>query len=161
MDVMIAPELPQATWPTDTDILFPSGSNRLALRNQRPLLRVVIQDAIEHVRAELLCQNAFPDPALTLETIRTCLRTAASRYPGAASIHRRLMGDEEYMMKITPLVSSPLVETMLLTLLIATRSDSTFPKRSQRAVCCYRRSRFFGHQPGSNQISRFNATIKV
>lgn len=118
----------EPTWPADTELQFIPGSVKITLTAQRPLVRVVIQDAMELVHADMLFNCAFPDPAVTLVAIKTSLLTAASRYPGAVSIYRRLMCDEWYIEKITPLVSSPTINVALLTLLIATCPDAAFPK---------------------------------
>jgi hypothetical protein len=115
-------------WPADTELQFIPGSNKLSLTTQRPLIRVIIQDAMELVRADMLFNQAFPDPAVALVAIRTSLITAASSYPNAVSIHRRLLCDEWYIEKIIPLVSSLMINVALLTLLIATCSDAAFPK---------------------------------
>ena len=40
----------ESGWPSDTDILFLPGTMKVMLTVQRPLIRLVIQDAIEHVR---------------------------------------------------------------------------------------------------------------
>jgi hypothetical protein len=110
-DPPLAPEVPEVfSWPADTDILFTPGSNKITLMNQRPMLRVVVQDAMDLVRASLLCTYAFPDPSVARATIREALVVAAAFYPGASVIHRRLIFDEEYKAAITPLVSRPILE---------------------------------------------------
>jgi hypothetical protein len=101
-------------WPEHTDIIFPPGSQKVTLMNQRPLLRVVIQNAMELVRVNLLFDYAFPDPAVSLITVKMSLLTSSSEYPGAADIHRRLLFDEEYMARIIPLVSFLHVEIIIL-----------------------------------------------
>jgi hypothetical protein len=95
----------ESSWPVSTDVLYQAGSNRITLRGQRPLLRVVLQDAMENVRADLMFTHSFPVSAVGIATIRMSLLTAASQYRGAASIYRRLLSDEEYMTTLTPLVS--------------------------------------------------------
>lgn len=94
------------TWPTDTDIIFLPGSNKVMLTVQRPLMRVVIQDAIERTRANLMFANAFPDVFDTLEYIRDALATAAEGNERAVDIYRRLQGDHEYNTHMSRLVSS-------------------------------------------------------
>ncbi|KAH9989241.1 hypothetical protein BJV77DRAFT_963983 [Russula vinacea] len=96
-------ESPQYPWPADTNIVFSPGSNKIALTCQRPLIRVVIQDAMENVRADLLFKNAYPDPAVALVTIKESLLASASRHLGASSIRRRLVFDEQYMTGMIPL----------------------------------------------------------
>lgn len=74
---------------------------------QRPLVRVIIQDAIENLRASLLFINAFPGPACAVTFIRDALITAASQNgPAAIPVHMRLLQDEDYMAKIVSLVSN-------------------------------------------------------
>jgi hypothetical protein len=76
------------------------------LTSQRPIVRVVIQDAIDNLRAAMLFTNAFPDVCVALGLIKDCLLTAANRLkPGAKDILERLEQDQDYMLKITPLVS--------------------------------------------------------
>ncbi|KAI9448875.1 hypothetical protein BJY52DRAFT_1193093 [Lactarius psammicola] len=86
--------LPLRTWPVDTDLVYTTGSNKVMLTIQRPLVHAVIQEAIENLQAGLLFTNAFPDD---------CLLTAANRHkPGATDILERLQRDQDYMLKITP-----------------------------------------------------------
>lgn len=155
-------ESPQYLWPADTNIVFSPGSNKIALTCQRPLIRVVIQDAMENVRADLLFKNAYPDPAVALVTIKESLLASASRHPGASSIRRRLVFDEQYMTGMIPLVSFLTLDTTILTKLTATCSDPTLPKRSQRAVCSYCLGRTFGHYfRRSNPIKCYAAVIGI
>ena len=98
--------LPLRTWPVDTDLVYTTGSNKVMLTIQRPLVRAVIQEAIENLRAGLLFTNAFPDVCATLTLIQDCLLTAANHHkPGATDILERLQHDQDYMLKITPVVS--------------------------------------------------------
>jgi hypothetical protein len=79
------------------------------LTGQRPLVRAVIQDAIENLRAALLFNNAFPDVCLAFTLIKDSLLTSANRLkPGAKNILDRLERDEDYLLKITPLVIFPI-----------------------------------------------------
>jgi hypothetical protein len=87
------------------DIVMPPGSKKVTLTSQRPMLRVVIQDAMENLRADLLFKHAFPDLAVALVTVKDSLLTCASCYPGALLIYRHLLFDDQYMAAITPLVS--------------------------------------------------------
>jgi hypothetical protein len=152
----------QFVWPDDTNILFPPGSNKITLMSQRPMVRLVIQDAMEHVRAELLFNYAFPDPAVALANIKDSLLISASRYPGASSIYRRLVFDEQYMATITPLVSFLILWTTVLMLFTAACTDFAFPKRSQRTVQRYCLDRILGRRlSGSNQIKCFEATLEI
>jgi hypothetical protein len=72
---------------------------------QRPLLRAVIQDAIEWTRANILFSNAFPDVFDTIEFIKDALITAAGHNDQAVDILRRLQGDFDYSNKMSRLVS--------------------------------------------------------
>ena len=92
-------------WPSDTDLIFAPGSRKVMLMNQRPLVRLVIQDAMELLRADLLFNYAFPVPLVSVEIIRMSLRTSAAQYLGAMDIRRRLLFDEEYSDLMIPLVS--------------------------------------------------------
>jgi hypothetical protein len=95
------------TWPADTELVLVSGSNKVTLTNQLPLMRSVIQDAIENVRFSLLFNHAFPDAGVVLFTVRAALVAAAARSqnPRASNIHQRLLSDEEYVIKMIRLVS--------------------------------------------------------
>ena len=99
-------DLRDTMWPTDTDLIFTSGTNKLMLTNQLPLMRSVMQDAFENIRFSLLFNNAFPDAAAVLAACRVALVTAAARSqnPRAMHIHDRLMTDGEYVSKMIRLV---------------------------------------------------------
>ncbi|KAH9013213.1 hypothetical protein EDB85DRAFT_2158401 [Lactarius pseudohatsudake] len=91
-------------WAAETEIQFMPGTNRVVLTVQGTLLRTVIQDAFEYLRAAILFQHAFPDAALTLSYVREALITAARQCgPVAASIYTRMLNDTEYFTKIVPL----------------------------------------------------------
>jgi hypothetical protein len=100
------------------------------------MVRVVIQDGMEKVRADLLINHAFPDPVVAIATVKEALVTSALQRSAASDIHRRLVFDDDYMDTLMPLVRSFILMTTLLTLLSGSRSDSAFPKRSQRAMQC-------------------------
>jgi hypothetical protein len=95
----------QFVWPADTDICFQPGTSKVMLTNQRPLLRVIITEAMEQVRADLLFNYAFPNPLVALTSIRNSLITCGSRVPNAETFYRRLLFDEQYMTALIPLVS--------------------------------------------------------
>jgi hypothetical protein len=96
-------------WPADTEIKFIPGTDRVRLTMQGAPLRKVIQDAFENVRASILFEHAFPDVVLALSFIRDALITAAGHGgPTTISIYSRLMSDNEYLLKIVPLVSTSL-----------------------------------------------------
>ena len=95
-------------WPADTDLVFQPGTNRITLMTQHPLVRLVIQDGIENVRAHLMSSHAFPDLAATLPVVRSSLlRGAMSHFPRTVIIHRRLQCDEDYLGPISRLVRLP------------------------------------------------------
>jgi hypothetical protein len=81
-------------------VLFP-GTNKVMLMLQSLLMRLVFQDAFEHLRVSLLFIHAFPDPTLTRSMISEALAVATqSHLPRAANIWNRLKLDEEYMSKM-------------------------------------------------------------
>lgn len=121
-------EFAQTSWPTDTDIVFPSGSAKMSLTNQTVMVKFVLHDAMEVVRADLLFKVAFPDPTVAIELVKESLISSASRLRGAGNIYRRLLFDDWYMTKMITLVSSRDLEMMTLMLLTAACPDSTFPK---------------------------------
>jgi len=94
-------------WPSETDLIFAPGSTKLKLTLQQPLVRVVIQDSIEILRAALLFENAFPSAVLTASFLRDSLSSGAKAHlPGAAAILQRLQSDTVYLAKILLVVSS-------------------------------------------------------
>ena len=94
------------TWPTATDIIYPPGSNRVMLTLQLPVMRAVLQDAIERTRANLVFGNAFPNVFDTLEYLRDALITAAELNDEGADIHRRLIGEHSYFINMSRPVST-------------------------------------------------------
>ena len=104
------------TWPADTDLVLAAGSSKLSLLAQRPIVCAVIQEAIDNLRAALVFTNAFPDVCNTLTLIKDCLLDAAVRLkPGATEMLERLKHDQDYVLKITPLVSVLEFDMTLLT----------------------------------------------
>jgi hypothetical protein len=102
---MRLPAVARLAWPVHTELVLSSGSDRLKLTNQRPMVRSVLQKSIEHLRASMLFTNAFPDVCVALGLIKDCLLTAANELqPGGADILERLTNDLDYLSKITPLV---------------------------------------------------------
>jgi hypothetical protein len=95
-------------WPVDTDLIYIPGSRKIMLTLQMPLICMVIQDAFENLRASLLFEHAFPDPNLTVLFIRkNLIGVARSHLPRAMHIHKCLLSDDEYLDKLSPLVSGP------------------------------------------------------
>lgn len=94
-------------WPSETNLVF-TGRNRLSLTNQSPLIRALLHDTFEGVRAFLLFDHSFPDAVAIPGVLKDCLLTAASEShnPMAPYIHARLTKDEEYMCQLGRLVSA-------------------------------------------------------
>ncbi|KAF8263175.1 hypothetical protein EI94DRAFT_1704178 [Lactarius quietus] len=89
---------------TQTDLHFVPGSTRIILTGQRPIVHMVIQEAIDNVWASLLFVDAFPDSNCALKYIQDALITATERQcPAAADVLKRLQEDNEYMLAIVPL----------------------------------------------------------
>jgi len=100
--------MPAATWwPSDTDLVFIPGTNRLSLTIQHPPVRAVIQDSLEHIRIFLYFNQSFPDPATIPTVIGNSLQAAAleSDNPMAPHIHDRLLRDDGYQDNLSRLVS--------------------------------------------------------
>ncbi|KAF8262772.1 hypothetical protein EI94DRAFT_1742680, partial [Lactarius quietus] len=97
-------DLSQSAWPVDMDLVFSPGSTKLSLLNQRPIVRAVIQEGIENLRAALMFTDGFPGLCSTLTLVKDSLFTAAMHHkPGATEMLDRLTRDQEYLLKITPL----------------------------------------------------------
>ncbi len=93
-------------WPTDTDLIYVSGTTKVMLTAQCPVMRTVIQDAFENVHASLLFNCAFPDASVIPSIIRGALVLAAwSNLLRASDIHARLQADNKYLAKMSRLVS--------------------------------------------------------
>ena len=99
-----ATNLHQAT-PVQTDLIFVSGTTRVMLTAQQPVMRSVMHDAFERVRVYLLFNNAFPDAATILSMTRVALVAAAEAHERASRIYQRLLHDEEYATNMIRLVS--------------------------------------------------------
>lgn len=92
-------------WPVDTNLVYGDGSNKLKLMLQRPLVRLVIQDAIENVKVPILFTDAFPDAKLIISFAKEALLSAAKRHcPATYDIYNRLTNDDDHIPKINPLV---------------------------------------------------------
>ena len=97
---------PSDHWPSETDIIYPPGSNKIMLTVQRPLLKAVFQDAFERIHAAMVFHNAFPNAYETVEMITESLITAAELNERATNIHNRLVVDGDYSTTMTRLVST-------------------------------------------------------
>ncbi|KAH9023985.1 hypothetical protein EDB84DRAFT_1564550 [Lactarius hengduanensis] len=82
---------PESPVPTvsrvDTDLVFVEGTTKIMLTSQHPLIRAIVQDAIENLRASMLFHNAFPD----------------KHGHGGGIVQRRLQVDGEYLTKLVSL----------------------------------------------------------
>jgi hypothetical protein len=97
-------------WPTETNIVFVTGMNRVILTLQHPLLHAVIQEGFEILRASLLFDHAFPDGNMILSVVKDSLVAAAKYHlPRAGNIYECLMADDGYAAKIWPLVSFSII----------------------------------------------------
>lgn len=117
----------QVVWPTETDLIYVPGTMKVMLTLQLPLIRTVLQDGIENLRASLLVEHAFPDPNLSVLFIRKNLVGAArSHLPRANNIHRRLLVDNAYLDKLSRLVRIFLSSIIYLITPLAARSHSPY-----------------------------------
>jgi hypothetical protein len=105
-DPVVVPEPLQETWPSETDLIFLPGSNKLLLTVQRPLMRVVFQDTFERIRAVMLFKNAFPNVYDAITMITDNLIRATESNDRATHIYNRLILDGDYTNNMSRLVSS-------------------------------------------------------
>ncbi|KAH9033901.1 hypothetical protein EDB85DRAFT_2144685 [Lactarius pseudohatsudake] len=88
----------------DTDLVFVDGTTKIMLTSQRPLIRAIVQDAIENLRASMLFHNAFPDVTIAFAFTRDALITATEKHGhGGGIVQRRLQVDGEYLTKLVSL----------------------------------------------------------
>ena len=133
----VIPNPTQDAGSDDTDIVFIPGMKKIALTNQRPLLRAVIQEAFKNLRASLLFDNGFPTANVTPSLIRISLITAAQTLsPKALQIYLRFMNDHEYMEKMIHLVSFCDIEITSLMNFSAACSYFPLPRGDQRLLQC-------------------------
>ncbi|KAN0125340.1 hypothetical protein V8E53_015597, partial [Lactarius tabidus] len=89
-------------WPTETDLVFASGSNRLKLTGQGPIVHSVIVEGIERLWAAMLFNDTFPDVCSALTLIKDCLLTAATYLlPGVMDVLECFNNDADYLSKVT------------------------------------------------------------
>jgi hypothetical protein len=89
----------------DLDLVVCDRTKKLLLTKQRPVVHAIVQLAIEHLRASLLFNNAFPNVHVANTLTKAALLTAAVNKPGGDLFRRRLQEDPEYLSKILTLVS--------------------------------------------------------
>ena len=122
----------QPTWPTETDLVYVAGTNRVKLGLQSRLLQSIFHDVFDNVRGSLLFDHAFPDAVAIPTMVRGALVTAAEanmfsngQYnPSAAAVHQRLLSHADYETKMIRLVS---IITMSMTGLIVFPATRTHP----------------------------------
>ena len=113
VDVVNVSNPPAPTLPSnDTDLIFVPGTNRLILSAQQPLIRVIIQDTIENLRAFLLFNHAFPVALQAIKFVRDSILLAAENYkPATSAIAARLNTNNDYLFVVflpaPPLPSHP------------------------------------------------------
>jgi hypothetical protein len=93
-------------WPKETELVFLPGANHPTLSAQLPHMRLVIQDAMENLRASIIFRHAFPDPRTTFSFVSEALLAAAAAHqPHSFYIQKRLVTDQDYLSKMIHLVS--------------------------------------------------------
>ncbi|KAN0102412.1 hypothetical protein V8E52_011970 [Russula decolorans] len=98
----------QPIWPTETDLVYVTGTNKVKLSLQSRLLQAIFKDAFENVRRDLLFEHAFPDAVAIPAVVRKVLVSAAEantfcdgRYnASAAAVHQRLLSHDDYQAKM-------------------------------------------------------------
>ena len=94
------------TWPTETDIIFLPGSNKLLLTVQHPIMHLVIQEAIKWTRANIMCGNVFPNAIDILKYIKDAFLAAADENHQAVDICCYIVVNHVYFIKMSHLMSS-------------------------------------------------------
>lgn len=98
-------ELPSSIWPSETDLVYTSGSNKLRLTIQHTYVKAVIHDAVENIKASIMFDDAFPNANVCITFATEALTLAAKgRLPSSRDILARLTDDSQYLAKIIPLV---------------------------------------------------------
>lgn len=78
----------EATWPVDTDLVYTEGSTKLKLTIQHALVRMILQDAINHIRSNFFFTHAFLDASLSITIARDALISAAlDCLPASQNVH--------------------------------------------------------------------------
>ena len=89
------------------DLVFLQGSTKLMLTSQQLLIRAIVSDSIETLRAFLLFRNAFPDANVVFSFTREALHLATEGHrPGGMRVQNHLEDDAKYAAKLISLVSS-------------------------------------------------------
>ncbi|KAH8978804.1 hypothetical protein EDB86DRAFT_3090016 [Lactarius hatsudake] len=101
----------------DTDLVFVGNTTKIMLTftitwiiletglSQHPLIRAIVQDAIENLRASILFVNTFPDATVAFTLTKDALITATENHGhGGGIVQRRLQVDDEYLTKLISLI---------------------------------------------------------
>ncbi|KAH8980282.1 hypothetical protein EDB92DRAFT_1820608 [Lactarius akahatsu] len=89
-----------------------TGTSNMSLGNNiytmPPPLAVLAETTLDDLRATLIFNDTFPDGILATCFIRSSLNTAAEKVvkkkPAASSIQERLLADDDYVLKIAPVL---------------------------------------------------------
>ncbi|KAI9432176.1 hypothetical protein H4582DRAFT_2062023 [Lactarius indigo] len=97
-----------------------------------------LTDAIEDLQSSLLFINAFPNGILIISFIQQALNIAVQRHcPAAVSIQRRLLHDDDYILKFAPIISSSSAEDHKLTFVQTLKLRAWIPLFwSEVKECC-------------------------
>ncbi|KAH9012666.1 hypothetical protein EDB83DRAFT_2529826 [Lactarius deliciosus] len=88
----------------DTDLVFVGNTTKIMLTSQHPLIRAIVQDAIENLRASILFVNAFSDATVAFTLTKDALITATENHGhGGGIVQRRLQVNDEYLTKLISL----------------------------------------------------------
>ena len=142
---VVATPGPSEHWPSEMDIIYPLGTNKIMLTVQCPLMKAIFQDTFKRIHAAMVLQNSFPNAYETAEMITDSLITAAESNERATNIHNRLVIDGDYATAMTRLVSTRTSNIMLLTFFSATRLYSSLPCRGEGPLCGNYPGRVHGH----------------
>jgi hypothetical protein len=94
----------EPSFPSETELLFVSGSNKIMLTVQRLLMRAVFQEAFERIRADMVFKNVFPNIYETIEMITDSLMKVAESNDRATNIYNRLALNADYSNNMSRLV---------------------------------------------------------
>jgi hypothetical protein len=105
--------VPSPNWPSETELVYVDGTNRIKLSVQSEILRSIFHTAFENVRYSLIFEHAFPIAVIIPCILRKAVVAAAEthrfangRYNSlAACVHQRMLSDVEYEAKMIRLVS--------------------------------------------------------
>src|SRR5258708_10503127 len=95
----------------------------------------VFQDSFDRIYVALLFGNAFPDVYETTEMIRESLVDVAKANEHATNIHQCLLGNTDYSINMSHLMSLWTHKAMLLTFFSALCTCSPFSLGSQELLC--------------------------